>query len=102
MKSFSYINEFLMILIFFSNTVSDKFNNVTLYNILHLCIRVWSFNFIRNKAEKHNQKNNNSRPKALRKETKRLQHFSNDAFQSYYDIFQVNWLVKNQWYLYKS
>ena len=23
-----------------------------------------------------------------------LQHFSNDAFQSYYDLFQVNWLVQ--------
>ena len=32
----------------------------------------------------------------------KLQHFSNDAFQSYYDPFQVNWLVQNSWYLYKS
>ena len=23
----------------------------------------------------------------------KLQHFSNDAFQSYFDLFQVNWLV---------
>ena len=26
--------------------------------------------------------------------------FINDAFQSYYDLFQVNWLVQNYWYLY--
>ena len=25
-----------------------------------------------------------------------------DAFQSYYNLFQVNWLVQIQWYLYKS
>ena len=24
----------------------------------------------------------------------KLQHFSNDEFQSYYDLFQVNWLVQ--------
>ena len=32
----------------------------------------------------------------------KLQHFSNDAFQSYYDLFQVNWLVQIQRHLYKS
>ena len=32
----------------------------------------------------------------------KLKHFSNDAFQSYYDFFQVNWLVQTSWYLYKS
>ena len=26
---------------------------------------------------------------------KKSQHFLNDAFQSYYDLFQVNWLVQN-------
>ena len=32
----------------------------------------------------------------------KLQHFLNDAFQSYYDLFQVNWLVQIQRHLYKS
>ena len=30
------------------------------------------------------------------------QHFSNDAFQSYYDLFQVNLLVQIQEHLYNS
>ena len=29
-------------------------------------------------------------------------HFSNDVFQSYYDLFQVTWLVQIQRHLYKS
>ena len=29
-------------------------------------------------------------------------YLSNDAFQSYYDLFQVNWLVQIQRHLYKS
>ena len=33
---------------------------------------------------------------------KKLQHFSVNAFQSYYDLFHVNWLVQNYWYLYQS
>ena len=29
----------------------------------------------------------------------KLQHFPNDAFQSYYDLFQVNWLVLGDIYI---
>ena len=25
-----------------------------------------------------------------------MQHFLNDTFQSYYDLFQVNWLLQNK------
>ena len=28
------------------------------------------------------------------KDGSKLQHFSNDAFQSYYDLLPVNWLVQ--------
>ena len=30
------------------------------------------------------------------------EHFLNEVFQSYYDLFQVAWLVQNWWYLHKS
>ena len=33
---------------------------------------------------------------------KRITTFFKEAFQPYYDRFQVNWLVQNYWYLYKS
>ena len=37
-----------------------------------------------------------------KKDVQKLQQFSNDAFQSYYDLFQVIWLVQIQRHLYNS
>ena len=51
--------------------VSEKVLNVTLYNMLHLYIKIQSYTFAKNKVEKHRPKFRKTRPKALRKEIKR-------------------------------
>ena len=72
LKSFSTIRDFFDDIKHSSEIpVSEEVLNVTLYNILHLYIKVRSFAFAKNKFEKHKQKNRKTRPKALRKEIKR-------------------------------
>ena len=72
LKSFSYIRDFFNDIKRSSEIpVSEEVLNVTLYNILHLYIKIRSFTFAKNKVEKHKQKNRKTRLKALRKEIKR-------------------------------
>ena len=72
LRAFSYIKDYFNDIKHSSEIpVSEEVVYATLYNVLHLYIKVRSFTFAKDKVEKHKIKNRQSKSKALRKEIKR-------------------------------